>query len=202
MAEIKIEQKKQNWPWMIVGLVIVAILVYYIGFRNNNDSNTIEEVTETNYVSLVNESGLLGVKENNSTVAAFVSFVENDRNSDSLNLAYINEAFLKLTAATNAMAGEIGYNVQADLEKVNESTILIDNEPFDTSSAKNIRNAADNSTTALQNIQQAKYPDLTDEVDELKSASTAISPLELTLEQKDAVKNYFAKAANLLQKMN
>jgi len=202
MAEIKIEQKKQNWPWMIVGLVIVAILVYYIGFRNNNDSNTIEEVTETNYVSLVNESGLLGVKENNSTVAAFVSFVENDRNSDSLNLAYINEAFLKLTAATNAMAGEIGYNVQADLEKVKESTILIDNEPFDTSSAKNIRNAADNSTTALQNIQQAKYPDLTDEVDELKSASAAISPLELTLEQKDAVKNYFAKAANLLQKMN
>lgn len=202
MAEIKIEQKKQNWPWMIVGLVIVAILVYYIGFRNNNDSNTIEEVTETNYVSLVNESGLLGVKENNSTVAAFVSFVENDRNSDSLNLAYINEAFLKLTAATNAMAGEIGYNVQTDLEKVKESTILIDNEPFDTSSAKNIRNAADNSTTALQNIQQAKYPDLTDEVDELKSASAAISPLELTLEQKDAVKNYFAKAANLLQKMN
>ena len=202
MAEIKIEQKKQNWPWMIVGLVIVAILVYYIGFRNNNDSNTIEEVTETNYVSLVNESGLLGVKENNSTVAAFVSFVENDRNSDSLNLAYINEAFLKLTAATNAMAGEIGYDVRADLEKVKESTILMDNEPFETSSAKNLRNAADNSTTALQNIQQAKYPDLTDEVDELKSASTAISPLELTLEQKDAVKNYFAKASDLLQKMN
>jgi len=201
MAEIKIDQKKQNWPWMIVGLVLVAILVYSIGFRENN-SNPTEKVTETSNVSLVNESGLLGVKENNSTVASFIRFVENDTNRDSLNRAYINEAFLKLSAATNAMAGEIGYNVQADLEMANQSATLIDNEPFDTSSAKNIRNTADNSTTALQNMQQAKYPELTAEVDELKSASKAISPLELTLEQKDAVKNYFAKAANLLQKMN
>lgn len=202
MAEIKIDQKKQNWPWMIVGLVIVAILVYYIGFRNNDDSNTIEEVTETNYVSLVNESDLLGVKENNSTVAAFVSFVENDTNRISLDLAYINEAFLKLTAATNAMAGEIGYNVQADLEKVNESATLIADEPFETSLAKNFKNAADNSTTALQNMQLAKYPDLTAEVNDLKSASASINPEVLTLEQKDAVQNYFAKASDLLQKMN
>ncbi len=121
MAEIKIEQKKQNWPWIIVGLVVVAILVYYIGFRDNNNSNMIEEVTESNYVSRVNESGLLGVKENNSTVAAFISFVENDTSRMSLNHAYTNEAFLKLTAATNAMAAEISYDIQSDLEKVNDS---------------------------------------------------------------------------------
>jgi hypothetical protein len=202
MAEIKIEQKKQNWTWMIVGFVIAAILVYFIVFRDNNNSNTIEKVTETNYVSHVNESDLLGVKENNSTVAAFVSFVENDTTRMSLDHAYTNEALLKLKAATNAMAGEIGYDIRADLEKVEESAILITREPFETSHAKNIRNAADKSTTALQNIQLAKYPGLKSEVDELKSASESIKPENLTLEQKDAVKNYFAKASDLLQKMN
>ncbi len=121
MAEIKIEQKKQIWPWILVGVVVLAILVYYIGFRNNNDTS--ELVTEENYVSGTNDTNLLGVNENNSTVAAFVSFVENDTNKDSLNHAYITEALLKLTAATNAMAGEIGYNVQADLEKVKESAL-------------------------------------------------------------------------------
>jgi hypothetical protein len=201
MAEIKIEQKKQIWPWMIVGLVIVAILVYFIVFRDNN-ANTTEAVTEENYISGTNETNLLGVKENNSTVAAFVNFVENETNRNNLDHAYIKEAFLKLTAATNAMAGEIGYDIQADLEKVKESTILINNEPFDTSSAKNIRNATDNSTTALQNMQLAKYAWLTDEVDELKSASAAINPVELTVEQKDAVMNYLAKASDLLDKMN
>jgi len=43
---------------------------------------------------------------------------------------------------------------------------------------------------------------LIDEVEELKSASESIKPGVLTLEQKDAVKNYFAKASDLLQKMN
>ena len=154
MAEIKIEQKKQIWPWILVGVVVLAILVYYIGFRDNNDTS--EVVTEKNYVSGTNDTNLLGVKENNSTVAAFVSFVENDTSRMSLNHAYTNEALLKLTAATNAMADEIGYDIQADLEKVKESAILIDNEPFETSHAKNIRNAADQSTTALQNMQQSK----------------------------------------------
>ncbi|MBK6285528.1 MAG: hypothetical protein IPF54_25230 [Draconibacterium sp.] len=100
------------------------------------------------------------------------------------------------------MAEEIDYDIQADLDKVNESTVLIENENFDSSSSKNIRNATDNSATALQNMQQAKYPWLAEEVEELKSASAEISAETKTLEQEDAVKNYFVKAADLLQKMN
>jgi len=54
----------------------------------------------------------------------------------------------------------------------------------------------------LQNIQKAKYPGLANEVEALRSASESIKPGVLTLDQKDAVKNYFAKASDLLQKMN
>ena len=201
MAEIKIEQKKQVWPWLLVGLVLAGIVIYFLMFRDN-DNNAVGVVTEESYISDTNESNLLDVKENNSTVAAFVSFVENDTNRMSLDHAYTNEALLKLKAATKAMAGEIGYEIQADLEKVEESAILITNDSFETSHTKNIRNAADKSTTALQNMQLAKYPWLSEEVDALKNASTAINPDALTLEQKDAVKNYFAKAADLLEKMN
>ena len=202
MAEIKIEQKKQVWPWLLAGLVLAGIVIYFLMFRDNDNVNTTEVVTEESYISDTNETNLLDVKENNSTVAAFVSFVENDTNRMSLDHAYTNEALLKLKAATKAMAGEIGYEIQADLEKVEESAILIAQEPFETSHAKNIRNAAEKSTTALQNMQLAKYPWLSDEVEELKNASVAINPEVNTLEQKSAVKNYFAKAADLLEKMN
>jgi len=198
MAEIKIEQKKTGWIWLVVGLVIAALLVYFLVF---NDKNT-EAVTEADYITNTDEQDLLGVKENNSTVAAFVSFVENDTNRMSLDHAYLNEALIKLTSATNAMAGEIGYDIQTDLDRVKESSTLIANEPFETTHADNIRKAADNSNTALQNMQQAKYPSLADEVAELKSASESIKPGVLALEQKDAVKNYFEKAADILQKMN
>lgn len=201
MAEIKIEQKKQVWPWLLVGLVIVALLVYFLVNNNKNNIN-MEEVTEVNSDSGTNADNLLGVKENNATVAAFVNFVKNDTSSSSLNQAYTNEAFSKLNSALNAMAGEIGYDIKSDLAKVKESAALVANEPFETSSGKNIRNATDNSTTALQNMQQAKYPWLSEEVEELKSASASINPDVLTLEQKDAVKKYFAKAADILNEMN
>ena len=200
MAEIKIEQKKQVWPWLLAGLVVAALVIYFL--MDNDDVNTTEVVTEENYVPDTNEPNLLDVKENNSTVAAFISFVENNTNRVSLDYAYTNEAFLKLTAATNAMAEEIGYDVRADFDKVKESASLIAKETFESSKAKNIRNATDLSTTSLQNMQLAKYPSLSDEVEELKGASAAIDPLAITLEQKDAVKNYFAKAADLLKKMN
>jgi hypothetical protein len=202
MAEIKIEQKKQVWPWLLAGLILAGIVIYFLMFRDNETESTTGVVTEESYISDTNDTNLLGVKENNSTVAAFVSFVKNDTSRMSLDHAYTNEALLKLTAATNAMAGEIGYEIQADLEKVEESASLITRDPFDTSHAKNIRNATDKSTTALQNMQLAKYPWLSEEVEELKSASNAINPDVNTLEQNVAVKNYFAKAADILDKMN
>ena len=200
MAEIKIEQKKQIWPWLLVGLVIVALLVYFLVFRDNG-KNT-EAVTESDYITNTNKPDLLEVKENNDTVAAYVNFVENSKEQMSLDHEYTNEALLKLIEATDAIANEVGYEVQADLEKVRGYAKMIAKDPFETTHADNIRKADDILTNILQNIQKAKYPSLADEVEELKSISESIKPGVLTLDQKDAVKNYFAKASDLLQKMN
>lgn len=202
MAEIKIEQKNQVWPWLLAGLIIAALVIYFLMFRDNDNVNTAEVVTEKDYTSDTNESNLLDVKENNSTVVAYVNFVENSKEKMSLDHAYTNEALLKLIEATDAMANEVGYEVQADLEKVREYANMITKDPFETTHADNIRKANDILTNVLQNIQKAKYPGLADEAEELKSASESIKPGVLALEQKDAVKNYFAKAADLLEKMN
>jgi len=120
----------------------------------------------------------------------------------SLDHAYTNEALLKLIEATDAKANEVGYEVQADLEQVKEYANMITADPYETTHADNIRKAADILSNVLQNIQKAKFPGLTEEAKELKNASESIKPAVLTLEQKDAVKNFFAKASDLLQKMN
>ncbi len=198
MAEIKIEQKKTIWPWLLVGLVIVALLVYFLVFRDNG-KNT-EAVTEADYITNTNEPD--GVKDNNGTVAAYVNFVENNEENMSLDHAYTNEALLKLIEATNAKANEVGFDVEADIEQAKEYAKMIATDPYETTHADNIRKAAGILTNALQNIQKAKYPTLATEAEALKSASESIKPGVLTLDQKDAVKNYFAKAADLLQKMN
>ena len=200
MAEIKIEQKKQIWPWMIAGLVIVALLVYFLGFRDSGKN--IAEVTEASYITDTSEPDLLKEKENNRTIVAYVDFVENSEEMMGLDHAYINEALLKLVDAIYAKADEVGYEVRADLDKVREYAKMITVGPYETTHADYIRKAADILTNVLQNMQLAEYPGLTAEVDELKSESASINPEVLTLAQKDAVKNYFAKASDLLQKMN
>lgn len=200
MAEIKIEQKKQIWPWLLVGLVIAALLVYFLVFRDNS-INT-EPVADADNVTITNEPALVAVKESNKTVAAYVNFVENSKQKMGLDHAYTNEALLKLIDATNAKADEVGYEVQADLEKVKEFAKMITDDSFETTHADNIRKADDILTKVLQNIQKAKYPGLANEAKELKSAAESIKSGVLTLDQKEAVKNYFAKASDLLQKMN
>ena len=206
MAEIKIEQKKQIWPWMIAGLVIVALLVYFLGFRDsgNNIAEVTEatEATEASYITDTSEPDLLGEKEINTTIAAYVDFVENSEGMMGLDHAYTNEALLKLIDAVNAKADEVGYEVRADLDKVREYAKIITVDPYETTHADNIRKAADILTNVLLNIQLAEYLGLTAEMDELKSASASINPEVLTLAQKDAVKKYFDKASDLLQKMN
>lgn len=200
MAEIKIEQKKQIWPWLLVGLIIAALLVYFLVFRDTGNNS--EAVTESDYNSNTNKRDLSEVKENNGSVVAYVNFVENSKEKMSLDHAYTNEALLKLIEAIKAKANEVGYEVQADLEKVNEYAEMITNDPFETTHADNIRKAADILSTVLQNIQKAKYPGLAVQTEVLKNAAGSINPEVLTLDQKDAVKNYFSKASDLLQKMN
>lgn len=202
MTEIKIEKKRQIWSWLLVVLVIVSFIVFFFVLTNDTVDKTGETISEENNIDGNNSKNLLDVKENNRTVAAFVSFIGKDTSMVSIDYAFIKEAFLKLTNATSAMAAEIDYNIQEDLDRVNESVKLIDNEPPQTYLARNIRNATDNSTIAFQHMQLARYPWLTEELDALKNASTAIQPQMLATEQKDAIINYFVKASDLLHKMN
>lgn len=200
MAEIKIEKKKQVWPWWVGGILILAFMVYFLMFRDA-DKNPIVATDGAESVN-TEEVDLLSVKENNIAVTAYVSFIENGQGVMSLDHAYTNEAFMKLVAATEAMAYELGFDVQAEMNQVKEYANSISSDPFETTHADNIRNADILIARALERLQQAKYPSLAGEVGALKTAAESIKPGVLTLDQKDAVKDFFAKASDLLKKMN
>jgi hypothetical protein len=192
--------RKELWPWLLAGLIIATLLIYFLVFRGNSKNTA--AITDVDDTSIAKKTDLLEIDEYNNTVGAYLNFIENSRDKMTLDHAYTNEALLKLIEATNAMANEAGYEVQADLEKAKEYAKMIVEDPFEKTHANNIRKAGDLLTSVLQNIQKAKYPSLAAEAAALKSASEAINPSVLTLDQKDAVKNYFVKASELLQKMN
>lgn len=193
MAEIKIEKKQPIWPWILAALAVLALLGYFF-IDTDKDDDVAQESSET--------SDLTSVQENNGTVAAYVDFVKSDTNRMTLDHHYTSEALTKLTQATEAMANEADYDVQADLAEVKQYADQITDDAFETSHANSIRKAADIAARSLKNMQQAKYPSLSAEADQVSSAASAINPDVLTLDQKDQVKGFFDQAADLLAKMN
>ncbi len=191
MTEIKIEKKKPVWPWILLmlGLLFAA---WFFFFRSDK-----AEPVET-----ADKTALIDVHENNNIVATYVTFINSDTNTMSLDHAFTSDALTKLTDAIDAMASEVRYDVKADIAKAKQLADEIIKDPMATAHADKIRSAADVLSTSLQNMQQAKYPGLSAEAADVKSAASAINPEILTLNQRDAVKSFFRKAAYLLNKMN
>lgn len=202
MAEINIEKKTPKWPWILLALVIIiGILLYVFALNGDDEGNdeynrdkteeTTEEREDTRQSSL-----------SNSTVLAYVSFINEDSDSMGLDHEFTNEALSRLTEATNAMANEINHDIRKDIDTVRTLTEKITTDPYETTHANSIKEVAGILAQALQNMQQHAFPDFDNEADEVKNAASDIETDVLTLEQKEAVKNFFSESANLLEKMN
>jgi len=191
MTEIKIEKKKPVWPWILLVLLLLFAAWYFL-LRNDKDNIDANQA----------KTSLIDVHENNNTVEAYVVFIVSDSDTMSLDHAFTSQALTKLTNAIDAMATEVGYDVKVDIDKAKQYGQEITNDPLSTNHADKIKSAVDLLSTSLQNIQKAKYPELVVEGDEVKSAAMATNPVTLTLNQRVAVKTFFKKAAELLNKMN
>lgn len=142
------------------------------------------------------------VNEDNRTVNDFVQFIKSDDNKMTLDHSYTNEALKKLIDATEAMAKEVNYDVKADMDQAKQYAEQITEDRFETTHADNIRKSADIISGSLMKMQQEKFPQLSGESQELKNACASIDPKVLTLDQRDAVKNFFNEASEMLEKMN
>lgn len=195
MAEIKIEKKTTVWPWVLLGILLVAAILYFTVF---NDDDDVEELDTTAVAAPVTDYGA----DNNDAVASYVTFINNDTSSMGLDHNYTNEALSKLIMAVQSVADKKGMDVKADVDQLNSYADEIMKDPFVNTHADKIRKATDALANTLQNLQAAHYPQLNAEMANLKQASSDIDPNVLTLEQKADVKGFFNQAADVLSKMN
>lgn len=198
MAEIKIEKKTPIWPWLLAALVVAGIIVYL--FVYDKDDGLAKNDQEN--AGMVTSTTATDDYDADPAVASYLQYVRNDPDKMGLDHIYTTEALTRLMAATEAKAATVGYDATTELGKVKEYADKIATDPLEETHANSIRKATDILTTTLQNMQEAKYPQLSSEMDKLREASAAINPDVLTLDQKQAVKSYFDRAADVLQKMN
>ena len=196
MTEIKIEKKKSLFLWILLILGIIAAL-FFLFFRNNEMRNeNTDEKTEINDVD--KKSTVL----ENTAVKTYIAFIEDSSTNMNLDHDYTSEAINKLANAVEEKADEIGFDLKNDINEAKKFSVEITDDKMATNHADKIRNAADILSSSLKNMQNDKFPNLNTEANDVKSAAAKINPANLTLDQKDAVKTFFNKSAELLKKMN
>lgn len=176
---------------LLIGIVIIAFFLYWMNTSNNN------KILREGHAT----AEIISRKEQNKKVADFVSFVEDEGNKMRPNHKFTHQALVKLSQAINSTAGINGYEIHENLEKVRALAANITKDSLSKTHADNIRKAAEILTDALQDLQKEQYPWLNAEVKDLRLACVSINPNIRTLNQKESIKSFFNKAANLLQKM-
>ncbi|MDN3491660.1 hypothetical protein [Winogradskyella bathintestinalis] len=212
MAEIKIEKKKPIWPWILLAIVILALL-YFLFVGGNDDDGEIDDgpddvemITDdtVNDNSIDNDS----IKDDefmisdsaNSNVSTYRTYIDNN-DKMGIDHEYTNRALTKLIAATKAVADSLQVDVSADLSTARTNAESVTEDPYKVDHADKIRNSGEIIVNALKTIQTAKFPDLDNDWSQLQNSIMAIKPDTKTLEQKTAVKNFFANAEELLTNM-
>lgn len=218
MAEIKIEKKKPIWPWILVGLIILGIILYFLFAGNNDDmddmddmdDNRTEQVTDTTYT----DNQRRGTQEwdessrnttpgaaNKQSVTAYLTHV-GDRDRMGIEHEYTNNALLHLINAVEAKAAEVNMDINKDLEDLRESSKAITQNPQATNHANHIKRTGSKIADILERIQKENFPNLSQDVKEVKTAVQEIDSSVLTLEQKEQINSFFKEAADVLRKMS
>lgn len=194
MAEIKIEQKKPIWPWILLGLIVLGLVWYF--FMRNNDTRIEDEPVVTEQV----------VEEYNdvddySAIALYSAYIA-DIDKMGLDHEYSNEALNYLIDAVEEKADMLNVDVKADLNEARKNASEITEDPNKLNHADLIKNSGKIIARALTTLQAAKFPTLIDDVAKVNTAVNKIDTSVKTLDQKDKVNNFFKSAESLLLKMH
>jgi hypothetical protein len=204
MAEIKIE-KKPMWPWVVVALLVLGVVAWLL-MRNNDtsDDRMSQPPREERRNDAATGAATGAATEHagrNNAVQDYVTFVDDGRNMD-LDHTYTSGALERLKKAVKAKADQLDHDIKADLERIDEHVDRVTDDPQATNHANHIRDAAETLSTAMRNMQRAHYPNLDGQAQQVEQAARNIDPKTLTLDQRDAVKGFFDRSAELLRNMN
>ncbi len=215
MAEIKIEKKKPVWPWILLGLILLGVILYFLLADNNDDMDDMEddiESVDTTYQSSQEADRNTATwpddtnrtptsTANNESVNTYLTHVGNTSRMGNEH-EYTNNALLHLINAVDYKAQEHNVNITADLTEIRNDAQTITQNPQGTDHAGHIRTAATKLVNAMEKIQKEKFPNLSQDITEAKTAAQNIDTSALTLEQKDKINSFFNEAADVLRKMS
>ncbi|RAJ25171.1 hypothetical protein LX77_01472 [Gelidibacter algens] len=213
MAEIKIEKKRPVWPWVVLILIVLAIIVYFIyENRDNddynddlNDGTTTEQMDDS--IDLQSDSTYDPNQNYSSTFDEFSAFEESisDSTRIAVDSSYTKKAFSNLAKAVVAKADESALQNSEALNYLRDYSTLSANMSSTTQgmeASKNFKTPSEEIVTVLGAIQSKKYPALQSQVSDLKQIAAKVDGSKRMDGQQAFMNSFLNKAKDVLQAMN
>ena len=215
MAEIKIEPRSSGgsvWPW-ILGL-LALLLVGWLVFEAFDEEDELE-MTETEAVAdpyvtentFADDETLVAgtVYDYDREYATYQQQYQEMEGNMGLEHEYSQRLMRSLAATISGFATEQNLNNNAQVsqavETLRQKANAIDNNWRSVQHANMLNQAANAVADAMATIQQQVAPDMQQPVNDIRQAAQQIDPGVQTLNQKDAVKNFFRTSMMALQQM-
>lgn len=209
MAEIKIEKKSPIWPWILLAIALIAVVVYFV----------YEKDDATIYDDDINNETIDTISNNNSYEESTAPYIDSTRavvefeNSiiDSTRIgvdsSYTKTAITNLAKVVAMKADELNIKPSMALDNLkflsDQSIETTDTEiPKEADVFNDFQKVSKDIVTVLESIQTENYPSLEEEVLELKQTSSKIDTNIATKEQQTTIQNFFSKAKEVVKSMN
>ncbi|MBZ9729348.1 hypothetical protein LB467_06580 [Salegentibacter sp. JZCK2] len=209
MAEIKIEKKKPIWPWVLVGLIILAVILYFV-IADNEDDDDFSEEENTEQVATPMETDdeddfeTATWEEDNlsgdESVSKYLTHI-GDQEKMGIDHEYSSEALIYLINALENRAEEANINTQVEIQELKNNVRDIKENPDSLTHANTINDVGTKIVDLMEKMQNEKFPDISQDVQEVRMALQNIEPSTPTLDQKDAVNSFYKEAGDVLEKM-
>ncbi|MBC7567221.1 MAG: hypothetical protein H7223_09675 [Pedobacter sp.] len=136
-----------------------------------------------------------------TAIKEFVNYV-NTQPKINFNRKYLGIALLKLKRAIDAIALSTGYEFQyADLIVAESDIQRIENTKLFSTQSYYLKHAAKILSNSLRKIQRQKFPELTQEANDLRAASMTFNGTDLKLDHDQKIHYFLNKAVDLLNAM-
>lgn len=209
MAEIKIEKKKPVWPWILLGLIILAVILYFVLADEEtddiyDDDNTEEVITTSDSEDDMDDMDTATWEDDNlsgdDSASKYVAHI-GDMEQMGIDHQYSSEALVLLINALENRTEEANINTDIEIQELKNDVRDIKEDPQSLNHANAIKNVGMKIVNLMEKVQMEKFPDMSQEVQEVSSAVQNIQPSTPTLDQKDAVNSFFKEAGDVLQNM-
>lgn len=199
MAEINIEKKKPIWPWILLGLLLAAIVLFFVLSDNDEQSEQASDEPVIEETSSQDEQE----KRKMTSLSTFIKTVEEEDGKMGIDHVYTHRALTQMTEAMRAVAEQQNIDINADLDILVNRADSVKQDPLELTHANSIKKAFETANAAFATLaQQAQAENVEEGVEHLETHTENLELDKPTLEQRQEVKGYFDKAAEILQKIS